>query len=79
MQSKIKEDKYKQVGKICRTAGKQGLLHRYMCSCVMEVPINTLRHLTPPSLASTLDTVDPALGQEVDYMTSQGPLNLYFP
>lgn len=45
----------------------------------MEVPINTPRHLTPPSLASTLDTVDPALGQEVDYMTSQGPLNLYFP
>lgn len=41
-----------------------------MYSCVVEMPINTLRYLTPTSLASILDTVDPALEQEVDYMTS---------
>lgn len=54
-------------------------MHRYMHSGVVQVPINTLRYLTPASLASILDTVDPAEGHEVDYMTSQGPLNLYFP
>lgn len=35
---------------------------------VVEMPINTLRYLTLASLASILVTVDPALGQEVDYI-----------
>lgn len=70
MQSKIKEDKHKEVEKHAGLNEEQGHMHRCMYSCVVEMPINTLRHLTPTSLASILDTVDPALGQEVDYMTS---------
>lgn len=79
MQSKIKGNKYKQVGKTRRGEGEAGAACTGICSRVAGMPINTLRYLTPTSLASISDTVDPALGQEVDYVTSRGPLNLYFP